>query len=140
MIILDTNVVSEVIKLGCDPFVSSWFRAQDPSTLYVTTITEAELLFGIECLPAGRRRANLFTLIERLLGEHFAGRILGFDSISARNHARIAAARRASGRPIAFADCQIAGIARSRSASVASRNAAGFEGCGIEIVNPWEGR
>ena len=137
MIILDTNVVSEVIKPVCDPDVAKWFRAQDPTTLYISTITEAELLFGIECLPIGKRRANLLALVERLLRERFAGHILSFDSVAARNYARIAAVRRSSGRPIATADCQIAAIARSRSASIATRDAGGFDNCGVEVVNPW---
>ena len=139
MIILDTNVVSEVIKPVCDPNVATWFRAQNPTTLFISTITEAELLYGIEYLPTGRRRTNLLALIEKLLRERFAGRILSFDSVAARNYARIAAVRRSAGRPIATADCQIAAIARSRSASIATRDAGGFENCGVEVVNPWDG-
>ena len=138
MIILDTNVVSEVIKPVCDPNVATWFRAQKSATLFISTITEAELLFGIESLPTGRRRTNLIALIETLLRERFAGRILSFDSVAARNYARIAADRRVSGHPISIADCQIAAIARSRAASIATRDVGGFDGCGVEVVNPWD--
>ena len=137
MVILDTNVVSEIIKPVCDPNVARWFKSQAPATLHVSTITEAELLFGVECLPAGRRRDNLRILIEGILGERFAGKVLAFESEAARNYARIAAARRAAGRPIGFADCLIAGIARSRGAAVATRDVTGFEGCGIQVINPW---
>ena len=137
MIILDTNVVSEIIKPICDQNVARWFRSQTPTALFVSTITEAELLFGVECLPHGRRRDDLRVLIEKILRERFAGKVLGFDSPAAHNYARIAAAKRAAGRPIGYADCLIAGIARSRGASVATRDATGFEGCGIQVVNPW---
>ncbi len=137
MIILDTNVISEIVKPVCDPNVARWFRAQASPTLFVSTITEAELLFGVECIPAGRRRDALRTLIEKILRERFAGKTLTFDSTAARNYAQIAAVRRASGRPIGYADCQIAAIARSRGAAVASRDADGFGGCGIQALDPW---
>lgn len=137
MVILDTNVVSEIIKPVCNPNVANWFKSQASTTLFVSTITEAELLFGVECLPTGYRRDELRNLIEKILRERFAGKVLAFDSGAARNYAQIAATRRAAGRPIGYADCSIAGIARSRGASVATRDASGFEGCGIQVLDPW---
>lgn len=137
MVILDTNVISEIIKPVCHPNVANWFTSQASDTLHVSTITEAELLYGVECLPTGRRRDELRILVEKIMRERFAGKVLAFDSGAARNCARIAAARRSAGRPIGYADCLIAGIARSRGAAVATRDASGFEGCGIQVLDPW---
>ncbi len=103
----------------------------------MTPITEAELRYGVEILPVGQRRDRLSAEIEGTLREDFAGRILPFDSAAAREFAVIAADRRAAGRPINQADCQIAAIARSRGARVATRDVGDFAGCGVEVMNPW---
>lgn len=137
MIVLDTNVVSELMRDAPQPQVLSWLDDQLASTLFVTAITEAELRYGVAILPAGQRRERLFTEIEGTLREDFAERILPFDSAAARAYAVIAAARRAAGRPISQADCQIAAIARSRGARVATRDVDDFAGCGVEVTNPW---
>ena len=139
MIVLDTNVVSELMRPHPATRVIDWFGRQAVSLLYLSSISEAELRYGVEILPGGSRRTKLRAAVEGLLSEDFAGRILPFDSDAARSFALIAAARRAAGRPISRADCQIAAVARSVGASVATRDRRGFEGCGIEVANPWSG-
>ena len=135
MFILDTNVVSELMRPAPDPAVASWVAERATSGLFLTSVTEAELRFGL----AGKRRDGLAKGLERMLETGFANRVLPFDSGAARAYAGIAAARRRQGRPIAQADCQIAAIARSRSMAVATRNVRDFEDMGIEIFNPWDG-
>ena len=137
MFVLDTNVVSELMKQRVDSMVRAWSDAQLTGDLFLTAITEAEIRAGIAVLPEGERRRGLDTAAERFFGVLFRGRILPFDSRAAQAYAVIAAARRAAGRPISHADCQIAAIARSVGASVATRDAEGFEGCGIDVINPW---
>ena len=138
MIVLDTNVVSELMRTTPEPEVLAWLDDQPTSTLFVTTITEAEILTGIAILPDGGRRRGLTAAVERAFGILFAGRILSFDSAAAHAYASIAAARHATGNPISQADCQISAVARSRGASVATRDVKGFRDCGIEVINPWQ--
>ena len=138
MIVLDTNVVSELMRASPHPEVLAWLDVQPTSTLFVTTITEAEIHTGVALLPEGRRKLGLQAAAERVFGVMFDGRILPFDSAAAHTYASIASDRRASGNPISQADCQIAAIVRSLGASVATRDAKGFGGCGIEVVNPWQ--
>jgi predicted nucleic acid-binding protein len=110
---------------------------QPASGVFVTTITQAEILYGVELMPNGKRRANLQFAIETIFAEDFADRILPFDSDAARAFALIAASRRTLGRPIGQLDAQIAAIARSRSGTLATRDAHDFEHCGVPLVNPW---
>ena len=137
MIVLDTNVVSELMRLVPDPAVMTWFSGQDSAGLHLTAVSEAELRTGAAILPAGRRRDRLAAEIDAVIGEDFAGRVLPFDSAAARAYATIAATRRSLGRPIPEADCQIAAIARARDAAVATRNAGDFAQCGIDVIDPW---
>ena len=137
MIVLDTNVVSELLRPAPVPQVEAWLAAQDGATIYFTTVGEAELRHGVAILPAGWRRSTLAEAIEGMLEEDFHDRILPFDRAAARAYAAIAAERRAAGRPISQFDCQIAAIARARDAAVATRNTADFEGCGVELIDPW---
>lgn len=137
MIVLDTNVVSELMRTGPDANVVDWVGGQAAINLYLSTVSEAELRFGVAILPAGARRERLAAEVEGMLREDFAGRVLPFDSAAAQAYAVIAASRRAAGRPINHADCQVAAIARSRGASVATRDMADFEGSGIDLINPW---
>lgn len=104
--------------------------------MFISAITEAELRYGVALLPTGKRRSTLAAVIEEMLGENFTGRILPFDSAAAVAFAEIAATRRQTGRPIAQADAQIAAIAWSRGAALATRNVPDFNGCGIDVVNP----
>ncbi|MFN5511266.1 MAG: type II toxin-antitoxin system VapC family toxin [Burkholderiales bacterium] len=138
MIVLDTNVVSEFLRPEPIRQVERWLSAQDGSKLYFTTVSEAELRHGVSILPAGKRRTMLSNAIEGLLEEDFRDRILPFDRPAARAYATIAAARRAAGRPISQFDCQIAAIARACGATVATRNTSDYEGCGIELIDPWK--
>lgn len=137
MIILDTNVVSELMRPRPDIGVVDWAARQAVSDLYLSTISEAELRYGVEILPIGRHRRGLLARMEEVLLRFFEGRILPFDRKAARSYAEIAAARRSSGHPINPTDGQIAAIADSRRAAIATRDTADFEGCGVEVINPW---
>ncbi|MFZ0773213.1 MAG: type II toxin-antitoxin system VapC family toxin [Candidatus Sulfotelmatobacter sp.] len=137
--ILDTNVISEPMQPSPSASVLTWWSQQQPGALFITTVTVAEILYGIELLPHGKRRAALLAGAERMFGKVLAGRILPFDEDAARAFPEIAIRRRAQGRPIADLDAQIAAIARSRDAILATRNTPDFEGCGIRLVNPWQG-
>jgi len=137
MIILDTNILSEVLKPDPSERVLRWLAAQAPSDVFTTTITLAEILYGIEALPAGRRRMRLLAAVEKMFAEQFESRILPFDEDAARLFARVVTSRDAAGHPISQFDAMIAAIARSHRASVSTRNTTDFEHCGIPIINPW---
>jgi len=137
VIVLDTNVLSELMGREPSRRVATWLDEQPEARLFTTALTEAEIGYGIACLPAGRRRRALAAAAARMFDELFAGRILPFDRAAAQVYAELAAERRRAGRPIAQVDAQIAAIARSRRAVVATRDRSGFEGCGVELVNPW---
>jgi toxin FitB len=138
--ILDTNVLSEPMQPAPSATVTAWWAQQQPGALFITTVTVAEILYGLELLPQGKRRAALLAGAELMFGKVLAGRILPFDEDAARAFPEIAVRRRDQGRPIAELDAQIAAIARSRNALLATRNTADFEGCGLRLVNPWAGR
>lgn len=137
MIILDTNVISELMRDTPQQTVLDWLDAQSASSLFVTTITEAEILTGIALLPEGRRQQDLVDAAHRVFATLFIGRVLPFDSDAAHAYAKIFARRHASGRPISQADCQISAIALSREAAIATRNIADFAGIEVELINPW---
>jgi predicted nucleic acid-binding protein len=137
MILLDTNILSELMRPTPEAAVEQWLAGQPAASIFISAITEAELRYGLALMPSGKRRSALAVEIENMLGEDFSGRILPFDSPAAVAFAEIAAERRQAGRPISQADAQIAAIARSRGAALATRNVPEFEGCGVEIINPW---
>ena len=137
MYVIDTNVASELMRPSPSPAVAKWIAGRDAEELYLTAVSEAELLYGVAIVPAGRRRNELEAAMLRWLETGFAERILPFDSAAARAYADIAAGRRSAGRPIAPADCQIAAIARSRGMAVATRNVRDFGDIDIEVVDPW---
>lgn len=139
MIILDTNVLSEMMKAAPSPVVVHWMRSQPALELFTTAITRAEILYGIELLPRGKRRTRLEFEALAMFSEDFSGRVLPFDDGAAQTFAHLAVARRALGRPATQFDTQIAAIARAHGAALATRNTADFEGCGITVVNPWSG-
>ena len=139
MIVFDTNVLSELMRPQPSPAVVAWMSAQTPDDLFTTTITIAEVLYGVEILPKGKRHDQLVRQAEATFAEDFAGRILSFDEQSARLFALIAATRRTHGRPIGDQDAQIASIARAHGAALATRNTHDFEGCGVRLINPWKG-
>lgn len=137
MMVLDTNVLSELMRPVPNSAVASWVAAQSTSGLYLTAVSEAELRFGIAVMPPGRRRDGLAEGMERMLRTGFANRVLPFDSAAASAYAEIAAARQAIGRPIPEADCQIVAIARSRGMAVATRNVRDFADAGVDVIDPW---
>jgi toxin FitB len=139
MMILDTNVLSELMRSKPSPRVVTWIAKQRATELFTTSITEAEIFYGIELLAKGKRREALLAAAEAMFAEDLAGRILGFESDAARVFARIAAHRRGLGRPISHADAQIAAIAQTRGAKLATRNIEDFESCGLDVVYPWNG-
>ncbi|MEO8027168.1 MAG: type II toxin-antitoxin system VapC family toxin [Bryobacteraceae bacterium] len=136
MIVLDTNVLSEVLRPRPSTTVLGWMKEHEPTGLCLTTITQAELLHGVELLPKGKRRDALESVLTQSIAE-FAGRILPFDEEAARIYPMIVAARNALGRPIDPLDAMIASIARSIRAPLATRNTRDFEHCNLRLMNPW---
>ena len=139
MILLDTNVLSELMRPVPAQRVIGWVAAQPAPSLYTTSITQAEIFHGIMLLPAGKRRRGIEAAARAMFAEEFAGRILAFGSDAALPYAEIAAGRRRLGRAISSFDAQIAAIARSVGAIIATRNVADFSHCQVELINPWEG-
>jgi len=138
MIILDTDVLSEFMRPTPSPQVVAWVAKQPARELFTTSIAEAEIFYGLELL-SGKRREGLLATAEAIFAEDLAGRVLGFDSDAARAFSKIAAHRRALGRPISHADAQIAAITQVRGARLATRNVADFEDCGLRAIDPWNG-
>jgi predicted nucleic acid-binding protein len=137
MIILDTNVLSEVFRPDPSDAVLAWLAALEPLSVFITAITRAEVLYGLEALPDGKRRKRFFEAIEKVLVGEFRGRILPFDEDAARLFPKIVVGRNALGRPISQFDAMIAATTLARRGTLATRNTCDFEHCGIRIVNPW---
>ena len=137
MILLDTNVISEAMKPEPHPSVLVWLNDQIAETLYLSSVTLAELLFGIGSLPAGKRKDRLAQALEGLLGL-FRERVLPFDIEAARHYAGLAVTAKAIGRGFSTPDGYIAAIAASRGFTVASRDTTPYEAAGVSIINPWE--
>ncbi len=137
MIMLDTNVVSEFMTSPPAGPVLNWLNAQDATALYLSTITIAEIGFGLSVMPAGRRQRLLQERFEQFVAAAFDQRILSFDENAARIYGDILAHRQEIGRPMSTFDGQIAAIARSRGFAVATRNTKDFEACRITLVNPF---
>ena len=137
MIVLDTNVLSEPLKPAPDAGMMKWLAAQSPATLFITTITVAEMLVGIEKMPAGRKRKALAEALDLRLFPLFAGRTLGFDFLCARAFATVVASANAAGNDIDFADASIAAIAIANEYVLATRNVRDFRGTGVRLLNPW---
>ena len=138
MIILDTNVVSEPLRPRPDRHVLDWLDRQSPGTLYLTTISVAELWAGVEVLPAGKRRTQLHDAMAKELLPLFEGRLLSFDPDAALAFAQVFSSAKSAGHSMDFADCAIAAIAASRRFIVATRNSRDFTGAGVKLLNPWE--
>jgi predicted nucleic acid-binding protein len=136
--LLDTNVLSELLRANADPAVVAWVGAQPGESLFVASVTEAEMRLGVRLIPAGRRRQALEAAVAAMFAEDFAGRIQPFDSAAVPGYVDIAWKRRAAGRPIAQFDAQIAAIALCHGHRLATRNVSDFEGCGLPLVNPWK--
>ena len=136
-VLLDTNVISELLRPSPNSAVEGWVARREAADLLFSAVGEAELRYGVALLPAGRRRDALASAVEAILREDFEDRVLPFDSRAAREYAEIAASRRTAGRPVAPADCQIAAIARSRDLTIATRNVRDFADMELELVDPW---
>jgi predicted nucleic acid-binding protein len=139
MLILDTNVLSELMRTEPDADVLNWARTQSREEVYTTAINEAEMLYGLEILPRGRRRDALMAAMQATFYRDMAGRVLAIDSDAAPIYAGIAASRRKLGKPISYSDAQIAAIVQVHSATLATRNVDDFKSVGIRVINPWEG-
>jgi predicted nucleic acid-binding protein len=137
VIVLDTNVISELTRQVPAPGVMSWIDSLAAADLATTAITAAELLYGAARLPSGRRKREVVAAVDGLLSDDFRDRVLSFDEPAARRYADIVTARERLGRPIGVADAQIAAICRTIGATLATRNTQDFSGTGIELINPW---
>ena len=138
MILLDTNVVSEAMKPEPHPIVRDWLDAQAAETLFLSSVTIAELMFGIGALPAGKRRANLAAALDGVL-QLFAPRILPFDTAAAQRYADLAVKARAAGKGFPMPDGYIAAIAAAHRFAVASRDTSAFKAAGLTVMDPWRG-
>lgn len=136
--LLDTNVLSELLRAIPDPAVMAWVTAQPAESLFVTAVTEAEMRLGARLLPAGKRRQSLEAALAAMFTDDFAGRIRPFDTAAVPGYVTVVSTRRSAGRPISQFDAQIAAIALCHSDKLATRNVSDFEGCGLSLVNPWE--
>ena len=140
MILLDTNVISEMMRSRPEPMVSAWLDRQPEEELWTASVVLAELLAGIELMPSGRKQRTLREAVEGMIAEDFRGQILNFDLQAARQYGRILAIRRKMGHPIREFDAQIAAIASAHGAVLATRNVHDFLSCGLTVVNPWSNK
>ena len=138
MLLLDTNILSAMMRFVAEQEVADWIVGQATDELFTATVCQAEILSGIAVLPHGRRRAELEAATGAMFAEDFQGRVLPFDMQAAAAYADMFAARRKAGRPTGTMDLMLAAIARVRGASIVTRNVADFEGLGLTIVNPWQ--
>jgi predicted nucleic acid-binding protein len=138
VIVLDTNVISEPLRVAGEPRVRAWLNEQSPETLYTTALNIAELLAGVALLPAGKRKRELDRRLRASLSRLFQGRILLFDLAAAESYAQIAGEARRAGRTVPHEDGLIAAIARAHGFAVATRNVSNFAGAGVELINPWD--
>ncbi len=134
---LDTNVLSELLRPVPEPRVVAWLERQAAEALFTTAISHGEMLYGVRILPAGRRRESLLQEVEAIFTTDMAGRVLPYDSDAADAYAAFTAMRRLQGRPVKQPDAMIAGIVHSRGAMLATRNVRDFEGCDIDVIDPW---
>jgi predicted nucleic acid-binding protein len=137
VLILDTNVISEILRSEPNHSVVSWFESQPRDQLFTTAITQAEILYGISLLPKGNRREKLAAIAQLVFDEDLDGRILPFGTDAAGHYADLVAARKIAGRPISQFDAMIVSIAHLHSAGVATRNTSDFYDCGVKVINPW---
>jgi toxin FitB len=138
VIVLDTNVISELARQVPDPGALTWLDSLEISEVATTAVTAAELRYGVARLPDSHRKRELAVVIRGLLTEDFYGRVLPFDERASVRYADIVTGRKRIGRPIGVADAQIAAICRDSGAILATRNTADFEETGIELIDPWK--
>jgi predicted nucleic acid-binding protein len=137
MMVLDTNVVSELMRLQPDPSVLHWIDGQDPNELWLSAVVAAELMYGVARLPIGKRKEKLALAVTDMLEQDFAGRVLPFDLAAASVYADIAAQSERSGKNLSMADAQIAASCLVHGASLVTRNVKDFAVPGLTIINPW---
>jgi toxin FitB len=135
MIVLDRNALSEALRPVPESDLD-WLAKQPRASLFATTVTQGEVLYGVRLVSDGKRRRGLWDAASEIFSEDFAGQVLSFDSDAADMYAEIAASRRTAGKPVSQFDAMISAMARSRGASLATRNSEDFVDCGVEIVNP----
>ncbi|TMA97393.1 MAG: type II toxin-antitoxin system VapC family toxin [Deltaproteobacteria bacterium] len=140
MVVLDTNVLSALMRRDPDPAVVAWLDRQPSESVWTTAVTVFEIRFGLEALAAGRRRRQLEDAFTRTIAEDFQGRVLPFDEDAAREAASRAAERRAAGKPVDFRDIEIAGIVSAKRATLATRNVRHFADLRIGLVDSWAKR
>ena len=138
MIVLDTNVISELMRPRPEPKVVNWLRAQNVEWVYTTAMTAAELWYGVHLLEPGKRRADIELRVRAMLRQDFAGRILDFTAAEAAEYGRLHTLQKRSGRMADIADTQIAAITHVRGFAVVTRNVGDFAHTGLQIINPWE--
>lgn len=136
--LVDTNVLSELLRASPNAAVAAWVAAQPVESLFVSAVTQAEMLLGARLLPVGKRRQSLEIALTAMFAEDFARRILPFDSAAVPDYVEVVHNRRVAGRPISQFDAQIAAIARHHRSKLATRNVDDFEDCGLNLVNPWQ--
>ena len=137
MILLDTNVVSEMMRATPEPAVLRWMNGHPSSLVHLSTVSIAEITYGIRILPEGRRRHDLQHRFDRFVTTAFSERLIDFDREAALQYGEIMASRREIGRPMNVVDGQIAAVARSRGCALATRNTTDFEDCDLELIDPW---
>ncbi|MDJ0872026.1 MAG: type II toxin-antitoxin system VapC family toxin [Gammaproteobacteria bacterium] len=137
MILLDTNVVSEVMKVAPATAVLEWLNQQESRFLFLSAITIGEIEYGLRILPVGKRRLDLSERFEQFISKAFAERVLAYDDAAARIYGDVMGLRKEQGRPMSVPDGQIAAIARSGDMAIATRNTSDFEECGVDVVNPF---
>lgn len=137
MIVLDTNVLSALMRTNPEKVVVEWLDRQPADSVWLTSITVFEARFGLALLPKGRRRSGLERALDRVLTEDLSNRVLALDEMAAMTAAQLAADRQRSGRTVDLRDTLIAGIAQARRATIATRNARHFEGLEVPVVDPW---
>lgn len=138
MILLDTNVLSEAMKPAPERSVMDWLRKQPLNELAVSSVTLAEIHYGLARIPEGKRKLDLENRFRTFIERGFGERVLAFDESAAAIYGKIVAAHEKSGQPIEAFDAMIAATPKSKQAQIATRDTAGFEGCGLKIINPWE--
>ena len=138
MLMLDTNMLSEIMRPEPDRKIANWIIRQPSDELFTAAVCQAEILSGLATMPSGRRRANLEEAARAMFVDDFDNRILPFDTEAASAYAEVFAARRNAGRPCGTVELMVAAIARVHEATVVTRNVADFEGVGVAIINPWD--
>lgn len=137
MYVIDTNIASELMRPAPTASVATWIATRDAEEMFLTVVSEAELHYAASILPAGVRKNEFVAALDRWLDVGFGGRVLPFDSAAARYYSAIASRRRAMGRPISTADCQIAAVTCSHRAALVTRNIRDFDEIDIDVINPW---